>query len=451
MRLLGAFLLSIFLACAAQAQSGVGQLPALNVVGNPTGSAAPPTAFPIFSTANSWSALQTFSAGGAFGNANSANFGPTFSALWAAGTYTGTGTGPYAEFSITDTATNTTPGTALVGLRVDHSFSGNPGARTAIQSILNVTGATALSGGNPDLFKFYSSVFGQTYGKSNDGGVLGTPHGLLYGVNGLAQLQCPVSPQCYWKQIVGGEYDVSVQVNSLVAYKSAMSLISVNSDAVQGSTFDGALVFTSDGTGPARWTYGISFGRPDSQWPFCNTAGIGSGCSVGSTLIGAVTPGSGSLVAAFGIDFQNIIFDTCAFRSSGFCAAQQGSLQLSGSAAGIALAPRSGSGETLQWFNPSGTGLNLFNGTRVIATFDVTNDGSLAIVGPVKGAGIYATADGGGIASTNGISNVNSSTISTGAGSIKMSTANPATNTSWLKAYCGTAICWIPAFVTNAP
>jgi hypothetical protein len=43
----------------AHAQTGVGQLPARNVVGNPTGSPAPPTAFPIFSTANAWTQPQS--------------------------------------------------------------------------------------------------------------------------------------------------------------------------------------------------------------------------------------------------------------------------------------------------------------------------------------------------------------------------------------------------------
>ena len=70
MRKLSAILLlSTALCTGALAQSGVGQLPAFNVSGNPTGSPAPPTAFPIFSTTNAWSAQQTFAANG------TANFG----------------------------------------------------------------------------------------------------------------------------------------------------------------------------------------------------------------------------------------------------------------------------------------------------------------------------------------------------------------------------------------
>jgi hypothetical protein len=52
-----------FLGGPALAQQGVGQLPPLNVVGNPFGTPQPPTAFPIFSTANTWTPTQTFTAG----------------------------------------------------------------------------------------------------------------------------------------------------------------------------------------------------------------------------------------------------------------------------------------------------------------------------------------------------------------------------------------------------
>jgi hypothetical protein len=76
---------------------------------------------------------------------------------------------------------------------------------------------------------------------------------------------------------------------------------------------------------------------------------------------------------------------------------------------------------------------------------------SLTATGDVKGASITASGDAGGAASTIRLSNVNSAVISTGAGSIAMSTANPATNTAWLKLYIGTSAFWIPAWTTNAP
>ena len=44
-----------------------------------------------------------------------------------------------------------------------------------------------------------------------------------------------------------------------------------------------------------------------------------------------------------------------------------------------------------------------------------------------------------------------STTISTGVGSIKMSTANAATNTQWIPMYYEGTTYWIPAFATNVP
>ena len=44
-----------------------------------------------------------------------------------------------------------------------------------------------------------------------------------------------------------------------------------------------------------------------------------------------------------------------------------------------------------------------------------------------------------------------STTISTGVGSVKMSTANPATNTSWVPIYYAGTIYYVPGWATNAP
>lgn len=76
---------------------------------------------------------------------------------------------------------------------------------------------------------------------------------------------------------------------------------------------------------------------------------------------------------------------------------------------------------------------------------------SLTASANVSGASITATGDGAGTASTTQLSNVQSSTISTGVGSVAMSTANAATNSAWIKIYIGTVAHWIPAWTTNAP
>jgi hypothetical protein len=64
---------------------------------------------------------------------------------------------------------------------------------------------------------------------------------------------------------------------------------------------------------------------------------------------------------------------------------------------------------------------------------------------------LFAGGDTAGVASTTAISSTSSATISTGVGSVKMSSANPGTNTAWIKIYIGTSAFWIPAWTTNAP
>lgn len=62
MRRIAAILALLLWPALAMAQIP-GNLPAKNVFGNPAATSGPPTAFPIFSTADTWSALQTFTAG----------------------------------------------------------------------------------------------------------------------------------------------------------------------------------------------------------------------------------------------------------------------------------------------------------------------------------------------------------------------------------------------------
>lgn len=76
-----------------------------------------------------------------------------------------------------------------------------------------------------------------------------------------------------------------------------------------------------------------------------------------------------------------------------------------------------------------------------------------ATTGAIKASSgqLEAGGDTGGVASTISITNASSTTIGAGAGSIAMSSANPATNTAWIKIYIGTSAYWIPAWTTNAP
>jgi hypothetical protein len=96
-KFISAALLWLVFSGVALAQSGIGQIPSLNVVGNPTGSTAAPTAFPLFSTPNVWSALQTLKSGfdvsngctvtaGAYDSDGTLSWVPTCSGVFTAST-----------------------------------------------------------------------------------------------------------------------------------------------------------------------------------------------------------------------------------------------------------------------------------------------------------------------------------------------------------------------------
>jgi hypothetical protein len=108
----------------------------------------------------------------------------------------------------------------------------------------------------------------------------------------------------------------------------------------------------------------------------------------------------------------------------------------------------------------AGTGITATTGNITASSGNVSASGTvtggtgvIATTGAVTASAgqVIAGGDTGGVASTIAVTNTSSSTISTGVGSVKMSSANPATNTEWLKIYIGTSAFWIPAWTTNAP
>lgn len=92
-------------------------------------------------------------------------------------------------------------------------------------------------------------------------------------------------------------------------------------------------------------------------------------------------------------------------------------------------------------------------GSVSAATTVTAGTGITATTGNIKATAgqVIAGGDSAGVASTISLTNTNSTTISSGAGDIKMSSANPGTNAAWIKIYVGTVAYWIPAWTTNAP
>lgn len=238
-------------------------------------------------------------------NAVATDFSQAYQALFMDGTYTGSGTGPYAEISVADTAGDSTAGTALSALRIDHHIASgaSAGNRNAFAPVLSYD---ATVPGTDGTLTFYAASFPQAYYRANGGGDAVTYRSDAYASNCLTQLE---NGATYWSHATCGEFDISVQTGASVKYKSILSLASVNSDAVKGVSQDAMLEFVTDATTTARFDTGIMFGRPDAVWPIDTTTGTLIGVSAG------VSAG-----ALWGIDFNNVAFDASggAFRSPGF-------------------------------------------------------------------------------------------------------------------------------------
>lgn len=98
--------------------------------------------------------------------------------------------------------------------------------------------------------------------------------------------------------------------------------------------------------------------------------------------------------------------------------------------------------------------LTLTQAGALSATTTITaGTGIVSTTGDIKASAgqIIAGGDTGGVASCTSITNAESTTISTGVGSVKMSTTNAADNAAWIKIYIGNTAYWIPAWTTNAP
>lgn len=93
----------------------------------------------------------------------------------------------------------------------------------------------------------------------------------------------------------------------------------------------------------------------------------------------------------------------------------------------------------------------LGNITATTGNIIATAGNVLAVGGAVSGGGLFAVDDIGGTALTTSITNVTNTTQSTGALSIVSASANPGTNTGFIKVYIGTIPAFVPYFNTIAP
>lgn len=313
-------------------------------------------------------------------NATANSFSASNQALFLSGTLTNTGTAPYALLSLTDTAASSG---FLTGLWVAHNIgaSAGEGSRAGFQSILTINNPlTDVS--NRGLY--YIASFPQTYVGANLGGAsgAGNQRGDVYGAGALVQVG---SGATFLNSVTGQETNVSVQAGASTKHKMIQTIIAVNSDAVGGSDFNAMTAYLTDATATYKWPLGVSFGSPLGLWPF----------DTSSTIIGSTAPSSGSRVANYGIDFSGVTFSTAFLKSTGFLVGPSGALTAStisstGAVAGVVVGPRSGSGNSYQWYNPSGAGLKLTDGGSDLISLTSTGaiyaGGEIAPVNTVVGS-----------------------------------------------------------------
>jgi hypothetical protein len=216
------------------------------------------------------------------------------------------------------------------------------GNRTNVAAFLEVTSAT--NNGNPNPY-FYVAAAAIATANVNDNGTALSAAGNLVAANDVATLK---SGATYWNALEGREVDCEVDTGASVGLKQCVKIVLYGSDAVQGSTSDYALGFVKSSTASGSWEVGIAFGEPTGYWPISSTG----------TIIGTTTGlSSGSppaYDAANGIDWSNVTFSGCAFKSVAFCVNGAGALSAGG---GSALSFNSGynSPGAIGTFIPSAT------------------------------------------------------------------------------------------------
>lgn len=287
-------------------------------------------------------------------NATADAYSASNQALYLAGNLTNTGTAPYAVLSINDTSASGTTGDGFIpGLFIAHNIgaSAGEGSRVANQSILTIANPVTSATGN----FYYIADFPRAYVSKNLGGSIGANNsrGDVYAFGALAELQ---SGATYVHGVTGAEIDVSVKTGASVDYKSILSVISVNADAVGGSVFNAMQFFAADQTTSYKWPLGIGFGNPVALWPF----------DTSSTIMGTTAPAIGSRVANHGIDFSGVTFSGSAFKSNNFTVSQAGA---------VAAASVATTGNVAATGSVSGASAAI---TNAVTATDVTASGTLA-------------------------------------------------------------------------
>jgi len=388
---------------------------------------------------NAYPLMWLKSAQGTGVNATATTFSASNQALWLVGTLTGTGSGPYALISATDTSTNNAPAGFTDALWVAHNIgtSAGEGSRAALRTILTIANPLPCT---TSTTCFHIASFPQAYVTANLGGSGGTPKGTVYGAGAIAQAGAGAT---FLQGIIGQETNVSVQTGASVAYKAIASFISVNADAVGGSVSNSMIEFTADNTTTYKWPRGITFGRADSTWPF----------DASSAIITTTSPGTGSRVADWFIDGSNVTYTSGFIRSSGFSIGPTGAATVASLTSSGAI---SGTTGTFSGAVSGTTGTFSSTVSGVAGTFSGTVTGAnLTTAGNATALHFYSTVSVP-TASTCGTSPAVDAGSSNHAGKITFGSATTACTLTFASAFANNAFCTVtpgaqPAAVANIP
>ncbi len=237
---------------------------------------------------------------------------------------------------------------------------------------------------------------------------------------------------------VSGQFNVGIGPGALNALSSGMANMAIGSSSLLNEV-----------SGSNNIAIGVSSLQTQN--------GGGSNTAIGHVAGFSVTVGAGNVVLgnrrgvaiAAGVNNTTIGGDNTNSAGTGITITSGNQNIVIGSNCDVSSASANGQlslGNFLYGTGLTGTGATISSGWIGIGKKAAFGSEALGVVG-----GITVSGDPGGVASSNTLSGINSTTISTGVGVIHMSTANPATNSGWLKCYIGTQVAWIPCWTTNAP
>lgn len=305
---------------------------------------------------------------------------PTFSgSLWGnsaqivtylGGTTTTTGQPQVVLFQVAGDSLEATAANSIAYTAIYGTFGATQASRIGLDISIQTTAALNDAPGNGNFHQGISTNMNTSFPLG------GTA--ISYGGNWLGGFfQSSLSTGAQYVNSLGGvEIDIGAATGTSVAFKHALSVVLLSSDAVDSSSGPSTglmidLQATATGnTASPGFMYGIAFGGKEGWWPINTTSG---------TMIMAdpnrLNNGSSSgpaIAAATGIDFSAVTFSTAFLKSKGFLV--------------------DGSGNTtIDTLAMTGQTINLPNGTTNIVTTSNNGDLRVAVVNNYVGTSVSAS------------------------------------------------------------